>query len=69
MRKKWYTKQYYGSGRGCNAMLQPIEDDYSADSFPGQAKHKESNFSLIISDPKDEARRNGEVRIIKEGNR
>ena len=46
--------------------LAPAEDDYSADSFPGQAKHKEANFSLIITDPKDEARRNGEVRIIKE---
>lgn len=46
--------------------LAPAEDDYSADSFPGQAKHKEMDFSLIITDPKDEARRNGEVRIIKE---
>ena len=69
MSRKEYIKQYYGSGRGCNAMLQPIEDDYGADSFPGQAKHKEMEFSLIITDPKDEARRNGEVRIIKEGNR
>ena len=49
--------------------LAPAEDDYSADSFPGQAKRKEMDFSFIISDPKDEARRNGEVRIIKEGNR
>ena len=49
--------------------LAPAEDDYSADSFPGQAKHKEVEFSLIIADPKDEARRSGEVRIIKEGNR
>ena len=49
--------------------LAPAEDDYSADSFPRQAKHKEMDFSLIITDPKDEARRNGEVRIIKEGNR
>ena len=49
--------------------LSPAEDDYSADSFPGQPKHKEANFSLIITDPKDEARRNGEVRIIKEGSR
>ena len=49
--------------------LAPAEDDYSADSFPGQEKHKEMDFSLIITDPKDEARRNGEVRIIKEGNR
>ena len=49
--------------------LSPAEDDYSADSFPGQAKRKEMDFSLIITDPKDEARRNGEVRIIKEGKR
>ena len=49
--------------------LAPAEDDYSADSFPGQTKHRDMDFSLIITDPKDEARRNGEVRIIKEGNR
>lgn len=56
---------WYESGKGIR--FAPIEDDYSADSFPGQAKHKEMDFSLIITDPKDEARRNGEVRIIKEG--
>ena len=49
--------------------LAPTEDDYSADSFPGQPKRKEMEFSLIITDPKDEARRNGEVRIIKEASR
>ena len=44
-------------------MLQPIEDDYSADSFPDELKAKHEEINLIV---RDDSRRNGEVRIIRE---
>ena len=44
--------------------LTPEEDDYSADSFPDRKWRKNEDIALIID---DDSRKNGEVRIIKEG--